>query len=143
MNAADRAISIETLTTMFSGEIAYHDNIAFYLYENINRNLVTLLRSHDIRVTSVYKQGQIGERADTLLLGKARTMGCVMVAIDRDFKEISDRIVDISGLSQAGVILVISSRLRISSDQLAARLARLVDKFEGFSDVLQNQVYTV
>jgi hypothetical protein len=140
MNAEDKAITDAQLAQMFTGDIPYGVDVMFYLDENISQEIAESLQARGVLVTDVYAEGQVSERVDTLVLARAREMGCILVSADRDFEEICQRITGIGGLSHAGVIMVSGSLLH-SSEALTARLARLTEKFEGFPDWLRNQVY--
>jgi predicted nuclease of predicted toxin-antitoxin system len=143
MNRADQAISIQQLTPLFTGDIRFRAGMACYQDENVALTLQSLLRSGQMRATSVYEQGQVGEQADTLILAKARELGCILITTDLGFIDIHERILSIPGLTHAGIILVTSQACKESPEQLAETLLRLNAKFEDFPDWLVNQVYTV
>jgi predicted nuclease of predicted toxin-antitoxin system len=140
MNPADRAITDAELITMFSGDIP--DTTGYYLDANIDQQVAELLRQSTIRLTDAYDQQQAAERSDIRVLARARQIGCIMVTKDLDFVEIDSRIGAIDELSHLGVLLV-TSTLKYDPVQCAAALRRIAEKYEGWPDLLRNQVFTI
>lgn len=143
MNPADRSITADELKTMFTGKIRVGDEIGLYLDANVDQRMAALLRASRVLVSDVYVEGQAEGKADTRILAKARVMGFVTVTQDRDFRDIHDRIMSIEGLSHAGIILIKSMALKSDAAQLADIVARLTEKYEGSSDVLYSQIFTL
>lgn len=143
MNPADRSITTDELKTMFTGKIRIGEEMGLYLDANVDLRVAALLRASRVLVTDVYVEGQAEEKANTRILAKAGTMGFVTVTQDRGFRDIHDRIMSIEGLSHAGIILVKGMALKSDVVQLAATLVRLTEKYEGSSDVLYSQIFTL
>jgi hypothetical protein len=140
MNPADKEIPNSKLVELFSGEIVYQEAVAYYLDVNISLDLVELLREKGIRVTTAYIEEQHTEKADTYLLARSRELCCVMVTYDKGFVAIHERIIGLEGLAHAGLFVVTSSALREYPSQLAARLIRMAEKYEGWPDLLHGQL---
>jgi hypothetical protein len=138
-------VSRDELVEMFTGDVLYRSEMAFYLDENVDQRIVQPLRDRGIRVTSVQAQGQMGE-TDVRVLARARKLGCVLVTWDNHFEGLHDLIVGLHethGTAHAGIILVKSRRAGQSPVSVADALARLVEKYEGFADVLKNDILTL
>ena len=141
MNPADEAVTLDQLTEMFSGSIRVHDDVDYYLNGNIDRRIAAILEADEIFVTDVYREGQADEESDIRILAKARIMACVLVTADRDFREIHERIIVTTGLSHAGIFFVKSDTLKSDPTKLAALLIRMAQKYQGSTNLLQNQLF--
>jgi hypothetical protein len=141
VNPSDEAITIEQLKALFSGQIRATDAVDFYMDGNIDQRAVAVIEAEGIFVTDVYREGQANEESDILILAKARTMGCILVTLDRDFREIDERIRGVGGLTHTGILFVKSDTLKADPVQLAGALIRIAQKYEGSTQLLHSQLF--
>jgi predicted nuclease of predicted toxin-antitoxin system len=142
MNEADQALTDDEIRTLFSADIRQRDDVRFYLDVNVSHLVVAHLQEEDngLTITDAYSQEQANERSDFLILARARELGFVFVTLDRDYREIHQRLRKL-GLSHAGIIFVRSETLKTDPLQLATGLARLAAKYEGSTDLLRSALF--
>jgi predicted nuclease of predicted toxin-antitoxin system len=143
MNQADRDITDEQLIEWFSGEIKYRQSVAYYHDENIPVDAIANLYDLGVTSTSVYDQQQDGEQSDFRVLRKARSLGCILVTIDKDYREIHRRLMTLKNVSHSGILFVKNEMLAQDAELLSQALYRLSQKFEEYPDWLQNQFYQI
>jgi predicted nuclease of predicted toxin-antitoxin system len=141
VNPSDEAITIEELRTLFADPIRVTDAVDFYMDGNIDQRAVRVIEAEGVFVTDVYREGQSNEATDTFILAKARVMGCIVVTLDRDFREIHERIRAVDGLTHAGILFIKSDTLKADPIQLAGALIRIAQKYEGSTQLLHSQLF--
>jgi hypothetical protein len=106
LNPSDRDMDDAALGALFTGDIPRHDQLAYYLDENIMPPvLIEALRANSVYVTTVVERGHGAEGPDFAVLADARRLGCVLVTRDRGFVQIHDRVCELPDASHAGVML--------------------------------------
>lgn len=138
MNKEDQNVTDEQVKEWFSKPLPDEDRIAFFLDEHISMRVYDALSEADIPVTTVDLEGLSGEKSDFRVLARATELGMVLVAADRDFREIHNRIVSIDGASHAGIIHVINKRTQQRPELLTSILSRYYIKTEGWGSLLNN-----
>ncbi len=125
LNPADRALSDDDLRALFGGDIRLHEQVAYYLDENMMADvLISALRAAGILVTTVDERGLAGHPSDFVVLADARRLGCVFVTLDRGYELLHERLVALEA-AHAGIFLFDGE---ISMGNIEDILIRLADK---------------
>src|SRR5688572_12444625 len=143
MNNADAAITDAELANLFSGPIPYDECPGFYIDESIDVLICEMLGAEGVRATNVFEQQQVGEPSDLRLLANARATGSIFITAESRFKALHQHSMSHEGLTHPGIVLVRTAQVRQPRGRLAALLIRLADRFDGFPDGLENELYSL